>query len=233
MFSILNILPVQSDIILRTLVINPSKTKTQQAVLKAYLPEEVKPENINDKEDLKIDYDVDRALYYVYQVYELKPGESVKRSVLIEDVWLIAEATLDDVQSRAKKLTTSLKDTTYYQEALGMQEEIITKAAQILTRQQENLAALPQTHIAAYRDNKEILSLITAHLNRMDKMVMETQAVHGVVMDRVSVRASWWIILGVIIALAILSAVFFIIWHGQAVKTKEEEEAEEPKERPF
>ena len=227
------VLPVYSDVNLKALVINPSKTKTQQAVLKAYLPEEVKPEDINDAEDLKIDYDVDKALYYVYQVYNLKPGESVTKNVSIKDVWLIADETLQGTLTRADKLIENLKESSYYQEALRMQEDIIVKTQDIRIRQNENLESVPQTHIAAYRDNKEILDSIYASLNRMDKMVMETQAVHGVVVDKVSVRASWWVILGVIIALALLSVVFFIIWHGQAVKTKEEEELEEPKERGF
>jgi len=232
-FYLTNILPVYSDVVLKALVVNPSKTKTQEAILKAYLPEEVKPEDITEKEDLNIDYDVNKKLYYVYQVYNLEPGESVTKNVSIKDVWLVKEATLEDVLKRAEKLVSSLKSTPYSQEAQALQEDISNKTEDIRIRQLENLEAVPQTHIAAYRQNKELLNAIYAHLNRMDKMVMETQAVHGVVVDKVSVRASWWLILGVVIALFLLSAVFFIIWHGQAVKAKEEEGSEEHQERGF
>jgi hypothetical protein len=219
-----------AEVVLKALVVNPSKTKTQNAILKAYLPKEVKPEDITDMEDLKIDFDVDQDLYYVYQVYDLKPGESVKKSVSIKDVWIIEQDKLDSINAQAAKMAEALKSTGYRAQAQIIKDDIERKTIDIFNKQEQNRNALPQAHIAAYRDNVEILDAIDALLADLDKMSFESQTAKGVVVEKVSVRASWWVIVGVILALAILSAIFFVIWHGQAIKEKQALEAEKEEE---
>ncbi len=103
----------QASIVLKTLVVNPSESKTQKALLKAYLPEEAKPEDIVELGDLKIDYDIEKNLYYVYKELELAPGESVSRSIEIKDVWIISQAELEALTGRAGELVEALRKTAY------------------------------------------------------------------------------------------------------------------------
>jgi hypothetical protein len=221
----------ECSIILKSMVINPSKTKTQEAMLKAYLPKEAVPEDIVDLGDLKIDYDITKALYYVYKGFELAPGESASRSIEIKDIWVISGTELDSLTGRAKELAEALKKTAYFDTAITLQKDIEQKSSDILSKQEKAMDATPQTHIAVYRDNQKALDTIKNVLAELEKM--KTRVVSGPPPGRVSVRASWWLILGVIIALGLFSFIFFIIWQRQAIKLGEKEEkSEEPSPLP-
>ncbi len=213
----------ECGIILKALVVNPSQTKTQPGMLKAYLPKEAKPEDIVDLGDLKIDYDITKATYYVYKEFELAPGETVSRSVEIEDIWVISKAEIDVLSGQAKELVKKLKKTAYFHAAITLQKDIETKSSEILNKQGKAMDALPHTHIATYRENVEILNSIKANLAKLDEMLLKVKiTAPGVAVGRISVKASWWVILAVIISLGILSFIFFIIWQRQAIKQKEE-----------
>jgi hypothetical protein len=215
-----------SSVILKSLVVNPSEKKTQKALLKAYLPKEATPQDILNLGDLKIAYDIEKGLYYVYKEFELAPKESVIRQIEIKDVWIISESELDAYNKRAEKLVDNLRGTNYFAEAISVQNEIEDKTTQILNKQAQAIDALPQTHIAVYRENRQTVDIIKDKLAKLEKLVVETRVTGAVPMKRLSVKASWWIIIGVIIALAILSFAFFIVWHRQAgvtaLKQKEE-----------
>ncbi len=222
------------NIVLKSLVVNPSKTKTQTAMLKAYLPKETKPEDIIDLGDLKIDYDITNALYYIYKEFKLAPGESTMRQIEIKDIWVLSREEVDSLNVRAKELFEQLRETAYVKTAIIQQRNIKNKVADILTRQEKAMDAIPQTHIAAYRQNQEAVGSIKDMLAELEKMVIEAKIISGPAAGRVSVRASWWVILAVIISLGVLSLIFFIIWHRQAGITvtqdrkKEEMKTEEP-----
>jgi len=232
MVSCLLSIEVQAGIILKTMVVNPSKIKTQQAVLKAYLPKEAKPEDVVELGDLKIDYDIEKALYFVYKKVELEPGESVARSIEIKDIWLISQAEIDSLTGRAKELVEALKKTAYFDTAVTLQEDIDKKSVEISTVQEKAMNAIPQTHIAVYRENMKSLDSINTVLAKLESMFIESRISKGVG-DRVSVKTTWWIIFGVIIALGVISFVFFVIWQRQAgiaaleQKTKESSQGKE------
>lgn len=215
----------QAGIVLKTMVVNPSRTKTQTALLKAYLPKEVKPEDVVNLGDLKIDYDVEKGLYFVYKEFELSPGESASRSVEIKDVWLISKAELTALTGRAKELVEALKKTTYFDVAVVLQKGLEEKSNEVLNKQEQAMTALPQTHIAVYRDNVEIFDSMEVTLAKLENMLIEAKIGGGG--ERVSVKATWWVILGVIIALGLISFVFFIIWQRQAQSAVLEQKTKE------
>jgi hypothetical protein len=210
----------ESSVVLRAVVVNPSRTKTQDTVLKAYLPEEVKPDDVLDMDDLAIDYDIEKQLYYVYKQFELAPGESVTRSVKIKNVWIISQAELESLVSKAKGLLENLANTSYANAARSLWEDIIYNMDEILKRQEQAADEVPQTLIAVYRENVVKLNLIKGHLTKLDNMLLEERLspppAADVMIGRISVEKSWAVILGVIVSLGILSLIFFIIWHKQA-----------------
>jgi len=221
----------QANITLKTLVVNPSKTKTQTATLKAYLPKEATAEDVVDLADLKIDYDIQKGLYFVHQRYELGPGESISREIEIRDVWVISRAEIDSLLSQAKELAEKLKGTTYYDMAVALREDIESKARDILERQERAMDALPQTHIGAYRKNVKILDSTNIKLARLEKMLAETKTATGAKAERIHVKATWKLIVAMIVVLGLLSFIFFFIWNRQAAieDTKQKAESEEDK----
>ncbi len=210
------------DVVLKALVVNPSKTKTQSALLKAYLPREAKPADVEEMGDLKIDYDIEKALYYVYKMFELEPGQSEKREITINDIWIIPEEKINALNSSALDYVKILRDSGFYDSAVVMQREIEEKSRQILLKQQEALDAQPQTHIAVYRENMKGVEEINNMLVKMEKESGKVKAAAGaggggssVPLEKISVKASWWLILGVIFFLGLISLVFFVVWHRQ------------------
>jgi len=203
-------------------------------VLKAYLPKETDPDDIVDLGDLKIDYDITKGLYYVYKECELTPGESIMRSVEIKDIWVISATEINALTGRAKEIVEKLKKSAYFDTAVSLQKDIEAKSGEILTKQDKAANALPQTHIAVYRDNVETLSSIQATLARLDDMLLKAKATSSEegAREKVSVKATWWMILAVIISLGLLSIVFFIIWHRQATGISEVKKAKQEEEMP-
>ena len=217
-----------ANIVLKTLVVNPSQTKTQEAILKTYLPKEVKPADVVELHDLKIDYDVEKGLYFVYKKFELSPGESASRSIEIRDIWVISKAELEALTGQAKEIIEKLRKTGYFDAAVTLQKDIETKSNEILNAQEQVMNALPQTHIAVYRENVEILNAIKNNLAKLDEMLLKVKiTAPGVAVERVSVKVTWWLILAVIISLGLLSLVFYIIWHRQAMIVEKKEKVKE------
>jgi len=221
------------SVILNVMVVNPSTTKTQKAILKAYLPKEAKPEDIIDASDLQVTYDIEKGLYYAFKEFELAPGEMVKRSVHIKDIWIIRESELESMLTRADDILKELKTTPYFDTAVTLKKDMDDKKADVLAKQKEAADAMPEPHIAAYRRNLDIIDGIKADLAELESMLSRAKPASGVAMKRIFVKASWWIILAVIGSLLLLSFIFFFIWHKQAtVAIEGEQTPTEDKETP-
>jgi hypothetical protein len=215
-----------ADVVLKTMVVNPSQTRTQTTTLKAYLPYEAKPDDIIDIGDLELDYDIGQGLYYVYKVVELAPGESVVREIRLKDIWIISQSELESFSQRAKDLVESLKKSTHFQTAVSLSEDITEKQSDIVRTQTAVSNGLPQARIGAYRQNMEKLDAIKTNIAELERLFFEhkIEDVTGSA-GKISVEKSWTVILGVIASLGILSLVFFIIWHKQAgiLKTRKQD----------
>ncbi|MCF7887477.1 MAG: hypothetical protein K9L71_03595 [Candidatus Omnitrophica bacterium] len=214
------------SITLKTVVVNPSQTQTQQATLKAYLPKEVTPGNILDLGDLNIDYDIEKGLYYVHREVELEPGESVSRQIEIEDVWTISELELEQLVKKSNDLTNKLEGTNYFETALAINKNINSKYQTILNKQADAADALPQTHIVVYRENQRKIDEIEELISKLQKMVdrIELSRDSGK-SGKVSIESTWWMIIGVVVFLGLVSFILFILWHKQAkVLTKDKNE---------
>jgi hypothetical protein len=213
-----------AEIVLKVVTVNPSQTKTQEAVLKAYLPKEVVPEQVLNLEDLKINYDVEKNLYYVHKKFELEPGESVTRRIRLEDVWIIAQDELDYILEQVRGVAESLKDTPYANQANVAEKRAKTVISKIIEKQENAKDAPPNIHIAVYRKNLERLEEIKEDiLPKLEKEYAKLgREGEGISARRLFVKASWFIILGVIAFLGIISFVLFLVWQKQA-KGKEEE----------
>jgi len=212
------------NIILKVMAVNPSKVKTQTVNLKAYLPEEATPDDVVDIGDLKMEYDVSRGLYYAFKEVKLGPGENITRSIEMRDIWLVSEDELTGLRTKAKDIVDKLKKTPYFEGAVILQQDIETKSEDILKKQGEARDALPQAHIGAYRKNFSTLTSIKNNVENLEKLLILNKASSGIAVERISVRATWWVILAVIVCLGLISVVLFFIWHRQSGKSQTSEE---------
>ena len=214
------------SIVMKVLVVNPSKERAQTVPIKSYLPQEIKSEDVLDKGDFKLDYDVERGLYYISKDVELQPAESVVYEIELRDVWAFPEEELNSLKKQAEELTEKLKETAYFEEAKLLKERIGRRIEEILRKQEgaEAIDVLPQRHIAVYRENVETLKFIKTDLSTLEKLVIRSGITPGA-KGQLSVKSTWGIILAIVLFLGILSLFFFIVWHRQAKMQKTEEDS--------
>jgi len=196
----------QDTIVLKILGINPSKENKQKVVLKAYLPEEVKPEDIIDKSDLEIFYDPQKGSYYVYGEYELQPQETIERKVEIKDIWTVPQEEIDTLRSEAKKTLRLLENTDFKERANFLMENINSKLNEII-RRQKIPAVNPQTHISNYRDNLKLLESVKNDLLLARSLLAQARGIPSVTI--------WKVFLIVIAFLAVLGLSLYLIWQRQ------------------
>jgi len=218
------------SILMNAVVVNPSSTKSQAAMLKAYLPAESKPEDIVDLGDLSVSYDVQENLYYVYKEFTLGPGEIAKRQIELKDVWVVPESELNAIIERMNEMLQDLKGSSFYSKAIVIKETIQSRIDKILEAQKKAMDALPDSHIAVYRANMQILNTIKEDLARVEAMLLQAKPAVGLAFNKVFVKTSWWIILLVVIFLGVLSFGLFLVWHKQAKMAQIEKKAEKSDE---
>ena len=160
------------SVILKILVVNPSKTETLTIPLIIKLPKEVSPEDIIDIGDLRLDYDMETGLYTVKDELTLEPGQSMIKFVKMEDIWLIEEERLSSLVVEAEEVASRLNDTPYAEEAAALVEVIEGKIEEI-KRKQEETSDSPGEHIRAYRQGLTTIATIKQDLSEMDSLGQE------------------------------------------------------------
>ena len=116
--------PLEASVVMKLIGINPSETRDRKVVLKAYLPEEIEPENVIDKVDMDLVYDTKEGMYYVFGEYTVPPGGNVEREVEIEDVWVIPAEEIENLRKETMKTAELLSRTEYRARALFLKESI-------------------------------------------------------------------------------------------------------------
>jgi len=156
------------SVILKILVVNPSKTETQTVPVKVYLPKEISPKDILDLEDLKLDYDPEKGSYYAHNEVELGPGQSITKMVRMEDIWVFPAEELSTYLSQAKEIANELGTTPYAEEGAAFLLAIDSKVQEVLETQKRT-ASNPAEHIQAYRQAKVLVFSIQNDLSAMEQ----------------------------------------------------------------
>ena len=159
--------------------------------VKSYLPRGIKPENVVEKGELELAYDVRQGQYYVYKEVKLKPKASVTYEIEIEDIWLIDEEKLNTLKSHAEELAGKLKKTEY-KEVSGKLKEMIEKNIVEILEKQTSYAidrVSPIEHISAYEANKEMLDIVKEDVGTLENLVIGLGGDPGKIMGESSIGA--------------------------------------------
>ena len=192
------------SVILKVLIANPSKTLTRKVPFKYYLPKEVKKDHIMDKEDLDLGYDTQQSLYYVYKDVELKPNESRRLYVEIEDIWVIDGKEIVSLKQQAQKFSDALVKGPYAERSGFLKKEIDRRLDDITRKQNEAVMVNPEEHISTYRENIKVLAAVKEDILELERLANRVM--------RVAPMATWKMIIAIIGFLAVLSIGFFIFW---------------------
>ncbi|MBU4418413.1 MAG: hypothetical protein KJ594_00830 [Candidatus Omnitrophica bacterium] len=192
---------------MRLMALNPADSE-QTVTIKAYLPLEVKPEDVIYKDDLEVIYDTQQGSYYVYGEYQLKPKEVLEKEIELRDVWVIDASQISMIRQEAKAILESFKKTNSLERATALYNDIDKKLKDV-EQMQAIASASPGYKISNYRNSLTLLNSAKADLLAAKTLLAE-------VAPKGMAKLTWKIILFIIIFLGILGAGFFFIWQRQA-----------------
>jgi hypothetical protein len=195
-----------NSIALKVVAVNPSKDLSQKVQVRAFLPKEVKPEDIIDKGDLNISYDTQQGSYFVFNEYELKPEESMERTIEIRDIWNIPDAEIASALQEADKMTELLKNTEFQDRAKFLLTSIQDKLKKI-QENQANPAPNPDRHISDYRDNAKIFETVKTDMAMIRSFLSLAKPLPPIVI--------WRAIVIIMFFLGGLGVAFYFIWQKQ------------------
>ena len=218
------------SVVFRIFAVNPSKIKPQKVQIKNYLLEEVKPRDIMDLNGLDLEYDAEKALYYVYKNdLELAPGEVRAFRVHVEDIWFIAQSTLTDLREHASGILARLEKSEYYDQAKAIADSIFSRLDYIATSQGDDSMSREQ-HIGLYRENVKTVDAIKEDLAKMEKILVtaggppapEMLAKTNIKANSPTKTMTWIVIFLIVIFVGLLAGVLFFTWYSQTKISKEE-----------
>ena len=196
----------QAGIILKVIAVNPSKMEKQKVQVKAYLPKEVKPEDLTDKSDLDIAYDNQQGSYYVFGEYELKPGEVVEKTIEMSDIWVIPASEIESLRQESDKTCKMLENTDFKDRMAFLKQSMDVKLADI-ERRQKVPAVSPEKHISDYRENEKLLESVKADLVVARSLLAQAKPVPP--------AHVWKLIVVIVIFLGVIGGSSFLIWQAQ------------------
>jgi hypothetical protein len=207
----------------RIAIANPSKDRSQKVPVKIYLPMEVKPKDIMDLGGLNLEYDQEKAIYYIYSNdIELNPLESRLFEVEVEDIWFVPGEDMDSLRKQAEVSVERLKETDYYQ-AAGMIATGIYERLDNIAKTQADDTLSREQHIGLYRTNLQVMEKINEDIAKIEKLLVaagvppEPTMLKNVKIkgETPSTKVTWVIIFIILIFIALLAAVFFFTWNSQ------------------
>lgn len=225
-FVVLGISPVRAwaeDIKMKVVLVNPSDKKTQIKSVKSFLPKEVTDKDVKDTGGLNLDYDQEQALFYVSQDVELKPLETKTFEVVLADVWLIKQETLDNYSERTQSILDNLKNTPYEEQAQVLGRLIFSRLDGVAARQSDPNVSRQQ-HIAYYREHVATMEGVRNDIDKLEKILVtaggppnpELIEESDINLKSPSSKTTWILIFIVLIFIGILSGTFYFTWHRQA-----------------
>jgi len=145
---------------IKILAVNPSSTQELKTTVAQYLPQEVAPDDILDKEGLEIVYDSEKKAYFIKKEVELQPQETQTIEIRIRNVWTISSEQLEDVRSQLRQSLTSLKNTKFAATGQLLYDKAEDVLAQIEQNQERPLGVMQRvelfrTHVRQLEDLKQ------------------------------------------------------------------------------
>ena len=200
---------------LHFLITNPD-TKEQTVHFKAFLPEEVKPENIMNANGLKVDFDTNANTYFVSGDITLGKKESIVKKVEMKDIWIFDEVELNLIKQQAIDIVKTLSGTQFESQGIILKGDIETTINMILSKQKDSYSS-PQDHIVIYRENKDRVVKVQSEFDQLKNIVAQYNSSKSIVgnIGGIQTFTTYGIILAIIFGFGLLAAVIFAMWRHQ------------------
>jgi len=220
---------------MRVVAVNPSAEKSQTVPVRIDLPQEVKPSDVLDHGDLKLEYDSEKSLYYVFKPdVSLAPKQTRVFEIVVRDVWFIQEPQLHGLKMHTEIVMKRLAESEYRDAAKELGASILSRLAEIETTQNDETIGRKQ-RIGDYRRNLQTLEAVKEDLARLEKLLSFTGGPPVPEMledsplrsDAPSTTTTWLVIFLVVIFMGLLAGQFFFTWQRRIKSTAEQDQERE------
>ncbi len=126
-----------AELSINLIAVNSSETESKEIDVKYYLPKELEPSDVLDSGELKVEYDVDKMLYFVVGKVKFNPKESKNFKIRVNDVWVITPEEISVLkQNMDGNLSLLEGNTDLYPNAKRERDKLFEQLDIILTQQQ-------------------------------------------------------------------------------------------------
>ena len=215
---------------------NPAD-EARDMTVRAELPQNIAVADVLDKQGFSMLYDEKKTRFVLEKVDRFNAKEEKTYEIVLKDIWYVPSEDLDFLKEQTEKLVELFKETSYEKYAQQNGDFILTALAAIRTAQDEvadttNL----QDKIRVFELNSQRMRLVRKKYQELQDLLTELplkkredalekvkQAIKQVqrVTDLAKVLSmgfqpdlstTWWIILGIVAFLAVLSLIFYLTW---------------------
>ncbi len=218
-------------------VTNPSATQPRTVKHKHLLPEEVRADDVVETAGFEVRFDAKTQRAYLSKEETFRPGETKTYTIVLKDIWRFPMTKLDQTQVRLDEVMEELKGSFYEPSAQFLHDQITREMDLIRHSYDEELPV--DQYIGISRVDEHRFRLVEKDLKRLEKMMaivrakrleeLEGSTVKNVLQrlralrglaalseaifkKGISVTATWRIIMGTIVFLALFTTVHFAIW---------------------
>ncbi len=229
---------------------NPPGNPARMIEQKQYLPVEVKPEYIVNKEEFQIKFDEEKQKPYLYKEEEFTAGQKKRYEITIKDVWYIRQNEISYLNKRAKYALDFLKESKYEKTAQYLFDRAGEKLTSIETSQ--GVQRQIYEHISAFRlnlkvfegarkDVEDLEKLVAIYREELEKtkvknVLQKVRSLKGVaeVSDSIfkkkpKMNTTWSMIGWILLFVGIYTVIHFAIWSIRSAGKKEEKKSDETK----
>lgn len=138
-----------ADVYISVLAVNATD-QVKDKEITAYLPKELKIEDILDTVGLKLDYDVNVGSYFVYGDITLQPKETRTIKVRVRDVWRVEQTQVEEIKSQIDNSFTTIQNTEFVKTG-EIRKKSLEDRLNFILEQQSNVSDNVQKRIDQYR----------------------------------------------------------------------------------
>ncbi len=168
------------ELTINLIAVNPSDKDPKDIDVKYYLPKELEPSDVIESGDLKVNYDVDKSLYYISGKVNFQPKESKTFKIRVNDVWVITPEEINVLKQNMEGNLALLKGDPEKYENANREKEKMSQQLDIILAQQLNYADNIERRIEQYRAYSGMVETIRKKIydpNYFDKEAQTTDAI--------------------------------------------------------
>ncbi len=213
---------------------NPSRDP-KTITVRSVLPKDIKPDDLLDKQGFDVLFDQDQKTYLLQRQDEFSPREHKKYTIVIRDIWSIPDEILNSLQNQTERLVRLLKPTPYEKFAEEQGNIALALLGEIRKLQEEVSGSLSlEERMRAFVANSQKLEVVKAKIRDLQQLFLEIPEKREDPLEKLRILIkklaeiknlvlvamgftpdrpiTWWIILGIILFLGVMSGIFYMAW---------------------